>query len=497
MKYESKIYIFQSKNQTVFENELPNSNKNQDENIYSDILVNKKTSPLYKYIIFALFLLIIIIKTSKNKIKRVFNNNIVNKKKLNKKEKLNINFITNNSESVFNDNNNNSKAIIPNKLYWKNEEMNIKSIQNEILYYSKINNISFDAKEEEDFYERKSPKISLVITLYNQINYIHKIYFSIKNQSLKDIEIIFVDDDSKDNSSLIIKDLMEKDKRIIYLKNPTNKGQFYSRNRGVLSSKGEYIVIIDPDDLLLNDILSKAYETAKFYNLEVVQYYHMIGSYENNTLFPMNITGILYRPQVKNVFFNSSDRYLWDKLIKRKTFIKFIDSITMKEEYKNERFVIHNDELVCFGICNIAESYGVLEQIGYFYNRFNPNSTTKKVYKRNFLHRRFRSMFKIMKYYFEHTENNAFEKTSAGYNFFMLRVAPRNKVRIKYLNYGFNFIIQVLDMYLNCSFFNEEQKNNLRGFKDKINERILNITKMANMTKNSNITKYDNKTYNN
>ena len=79
----------------------------------------------------------------------------------------------------------------------------------------------------------------------------------------------------------------------------------------------------------------------------------------------------------------------------------------------------------------------------------------------------------------------------------MLRVAPRNKVRIKYLNYGFNFIIQVLDMYLNCSFFNEEQKNNLRGFKDKINERILNITKMANMTKNSNITKYDNKTYNN
>ena len=235
MKYESKIYIFQSKNQTVFENELPNSNKNQDENIYSDILVNKKTSPLYKYIIFALFLLIIIIKTSKNKIKRVFNNNIVNKKKLNKKEKLNINFVTNNSESVFNDNNNNSKAIIPNKLFWKNEEMDIKSIQNEILYYSKSNNISFEAKEEEDFYERKYPKISLVITLCIQINYIHKIYFSIKNQSLKDIEIIFINDNSKDNSSVIIKDLMKKDKRIVYLKNPTNKGQFYSRNKGILS----------------------------------------------------------------------------------------------------------------------------------------------------------------------------------------------------------------------------------------------------------------------
>ena len=457
-------------------------------------MVSKKPFHLFKYFIFALFLLIIIIKASKSKIKRVFKNNIINKKILNKMKKLNSNlnnnFITNNSQSVFNNNNNNSnkydssKAIVPNKLYWKNEEMDIKSIQNEILYYSKINNISFDVNE--DFYERKNPKISLIITLYNQIKYIHKIYFSIQNQSLKDIEIIFVDDDSKDNSSIIIKELMEKDKRIVYIKNPTNKGQFYSRNKGVLSSKGEYIVIIDPDDLLLNDILSKAYETSKSYNLEVVQYYHMIGSYENNTLFPMNITGILFPPQVKNVFFNSSDRYLWDKLIKRKTFIKFIDS--MKEEYKNERFVIHNDELVCFGICNIAESYGVLEQIGYFYNRFNPNSTTKKVYKRNFLHRRFRSMFKIMKYYFEQTGNNAFEKTRAGYNFFMLRVVPRNKIRIKYLNYGFNFINEVLDMYLNCGVFNEEQKDNLRGFKDKINERILNRTKMANMTKNVSIT---------
>ena len=62
---------------------------------------------------------------------------------------------------------------------------------------------------------------------------------------------------------------MKKDKRMVYLKNPTNKGQFYSRNKGVLSSKGEYIIIIDPDDLLLNDILSKAYETAKSYYLEV------------------------------------------------------------------------------------------------------------------------------------------------------------------------------------------------------------------------------------
>ena len=43
---------------------------------------------------------------------------------------------------------------------------------------------------------------------------------------------------------------MKSDKRIRYIKNTKNKGQFYSRNKGVLKSRGEYILIIDPDDLL-------------------------------------------------------------------------------------------------------------------------------------------------------------------------------------------------------------------------------------------------------
>ena len=78
-----------------------------------------------------------------------------------------------------------------------------------------------------------------------------RIYYCLQKQSLKDIEIIFVDDNSKDNSINLIKKLMKNDKRIIYIKNSINKGQFYSRNKGVLNSKGEYVLIIDPDDLLL------------------------------------------------------------------------------------------------------------------------------------------------------------------------------------------------------------------------------------------------------
>ena len=74
---------------------------------------------------------------------------------------------------------------------------------------------------------------------------------------MKEIEIIFIDDVSTDNPSKIIKEFMKKDKRIIYLKNDINRRIYYSRKRWVLNSKGEYILIIDPDDLLLIIFLKK------------------------------------------------------------------------------------------------------------------------------------------------------------------------------------------------------------------------------------------------
>ena len=59
--------------------------------------------------------------------------------------------------------------------------------------------------------------------------------------------------------------MVKKDKRIVYLKNVINKRQYYSINIDILNSKGKYILSVDPDDLLVNNILIKAYETAKMY----------------------------------------------------------------------------------------------------------------------------------------------------------------------------------------------------------------------------------------
>ena len=285
---------------------------------------------------------------------------------------------------------------------------------------------------------------------------------------------------------------MKRDKRIIYLKNIINKGQYYSRYKGILSAKGKYIIIIDPDDLLLNDILTKAYTLGNQYNLDIVHYYHIKGNFTESNFIKLNISGV-FNNNIKKIYYNCSYRYLWDKLILRKTYLKSIKFI--KEKYRNSRIIIHNDEVACYAVFRIANSYGILEQVGYFYNRQNKNSITKQNFKPHNLNGRFYSLFTIMEYYFDQSNNNTFEKTMGGYNFFKLRIEFLYKNKIKYLTEGFFYINNVLNLYLESIFFNNTQKNELRKFKKKINRQknlILNLTNNNNFKNKSDINKTNN-----
>ena len=294
------------------------------------------------------------------------------------------------------------------KIYYKNEKkLNLNKIKKQIKNYKQLK-INFD--NNDDFIKRDKPKISLIMTIYNQENFVKYIYSSIQNQQLKDIEIIIIDDHSTDNSSKIINKFKEKDNRIIYIKNKINKGAFYSRNQGVLLSKGEYILIIDPDDLLLNDILIKSYEIADYYNLDILQYYVIKGSYKKNRIWEKNKykSGIIYTNEVKEVFFYSISRTLWDKLIKKSVFIKGINF--MNTEFQKEKYFVHSDDTIFWGIINSANSYGFLEQIGYFYNFDNPNSTVHHYFDPNYMNIIFHSLFSTLKYYYAQTEEIKLKK---------------------------------------------------------------------------------------
>ena len=359
---------------------------------------------------------------------------------------------------------NNSCFQTDNKIFWKNNVgFEIEKLKEEIKN-SKSLEINFENSTQ--LYKRENPKISLIITIYNQGYYIFSSYAFIQKQELKDIEIIFVDDASSDNSSLIIKELMRNDKRIIYLKNFINKKQFYSINLGILYSKGEYILSVDPDDLILNNILLKSYETARYYNLDVVQFYIL----KNMTLWASRKykSGIMCsNKNIRNIFYSGISRNLPDKLIKREIYIKSIKF--MKRELYHMDYQIHTDDTIFFGLIHFIKSYGFLEEIGYFYN-IDPNRRPKMNIKKDrsmIIIEKFRSLFNIMKYFIIQSDNNTIEKYYAPYKFFENNLKFFEE-SIDYIKEEFEFYIEVLNIYIDCSFFTNKQKDLIIKFKKKI-----------------------------
>lgn len=116
-----------------------------------------------------------------------------------------------------------------------------------------------------------SIKISVIISIYNTEKYIRECLDSVINQTLKNIEIICVNDGSTDNSLNILKEYESKDKRIIII-DQKNQGLSCSRNNAMKIAKGEYIQFLDSDDYLKSDTIEKLYNFANKNDLELCSF---------------------------------------------------------------------------------------------------------------------------------------------------------------------------------------------------------------------------------
>lgn len=105
------------------------------------------------------------------------------------------------------------------------------------------------------------PKVSIIVPVYNVKDYLHQCLESICNQTLKEIEIICVNDGSTDGSEEIINEYAKKDKRIIVI-NKENSGYGASVNRGLEIATGEYIAIVETDDFIDTKMYENLYNLA-------------------------------------------------------------------------------------------------------------------------------------------------------------------------------------------------------------------------------------------
>jgi len=106
------------------------------------------------------------------------------------------------------------------------------------------------------------PNISIILPIYNVDSYLRECLDSIINQTLKDIEIICVNDDLKDNSLSIMQEHAEKDSRIKIISKP-NSGYGHTMNVGIDAATGKYIGIVEPDDYVQLDMYETLYNLAE------------------------------------------------------------------------------------------------------------------------------------------------------------------------------------------------------------------------------------------
>ena len=112
-------------------------------------------------------------------------------------------------------------------------------------------------------------KVSVVIPVYNVELYVGDAVRSIMNQSLKEIEIIIVNDGSSDQSLDIVTELAREDSRIQIISN-ANQGLSVARNLGIYRATGKYILFFDSDDFLEEDALELCYNKCQAENLDFV-----------------------------------------------------------------------------------------------------------------------------------------------------------------------------------------------------------------------------------
>ena len=183
----------------------------------------------------------------------------------------------------------------------KNKEINeAQDYMNLVLNHTKID-------KNKIYYTSKNPKISIVITLYNGEAFLNTALLSIQNQDLKDIEIVMIDDCSKDNSVNLIKELMKTEPRIVLYQNKENKGMLYTKSKGILLSKGKYIMVMDVDDIYVQrDAFRTLYVEAEKNNLDILGF---VFTSSKRTITRKRSTfrdskRIIYQPELSNLTYS-------------------------------------------------------------------------------------------------------------------------------------------------------------------------------------------------
>lgn len=228
-------------------------------------------------------------------------------------------------------------------------------------------------------------KISIIVPVYNNYDYLDKCIKSLLNQTYKNIEIILINDGSTDNSLSILKKYASKDKRIVLI-DKKNEGVSKARNVGIKKSTGKYITFCDSDDYLELDAIETIYYTLINNKADVVRSNYKVH-YSNSNKIDIGDLSLIGNSKYNNdeirneiiprILDGNLPCFVYLLLINKKIIME--DNIYFREDIK-----MMEDVVFYLDILSKTGNLYIIEKITYNI-QFNTNGATnnKKNYERN------------------------------------------------------------------------------------------------------------------
>ncbi|MBU6339209.1 MAG: glycosyltransferase [Rickettsiales bacterium] len=211
-------------------------------------------------------------------------------------------------------------------------------------------------------------KISVIIPIYNTAQFLPKCLESVCGQTLRDIEIICVNDCSTDNSLDILQEYAKHDKRIKIIDLKENKGAAVARNIGVENAYGEYLGFVDSDDFIDLNFYEKLYDLAKKSNCEVVKGNIKMFCLEENAVIDKKTWIDVNKKVITNKanFYCAFTSAIFELSFIKKNKITFLDKLTHFE-----------DPYFAIKAAIFSQKIEVTDDVCYYYVQ-NPQSSSNK-----------------------------------------------------------------------------------------------------------------------
>jgi glycosyltransferase involved in cell wall biosynthesis len=236
-----------------------------------------------------------------------------------------------------------------------------------IIFILIVFELKFLGKDEYQL--SKIPNVSVFLPIYNKASYLFRSIKSIQSQTLKNIEIVAINDGSTDDTLTILKKMSKKDNRIKIINNDRNHGLLFSRAKGIINSRGEYLMNLDPDDKFeSNNDLETLYNHAKKSNLDYIIFLiKRVPRYESEA----------EKCEMDNrLQLQTEDFLITNKFVKKEIFVKAY-SYFYKEIYKY-KWNFHEDNIWNILVRKFGKRSEILNQYIYNYKRNKESLNMRK-----------------------------------------------------------------------------------------------------------------------